>query len=60
MYNSVVSIIISNLVKEIQSLCCSDIKNLQHICSKEYINDREVSITITQEEYNDYVNSKDS
>ena len=59
MYNSIVSLT-NNIIKGIKSLYSSDIKNLQYVLKKEYNIERKVSITITQEEYNDYANSKDS
>lgn len=57
MYNSIVSLK-DKICKEVHSLCNSDINDLKFILNKEYIKERQVSITITQEEYAAYVNSK--
>ena len=53
MYN-----LVRSLIKEIKSLCVSDIAELRYITSKEYINDRQVSIIITQEEFDEYSKNK--
>ena len=53
MYNSISSLT-SSICKELKSLCGSDINDLRYVLSKEYMNDRQVSIVITQEEYDDY------
>ena len=54
MFNSISSLT-SSICKELKSLCGSDINDLRYVLSKEYTIARQVSIVITQEEYNEYI-----